>query len=132
MSDLVTQTALEAEFLVSCLCAGWCGTCRDYAEGFEALPGKFPEVGFVWVDVEDEAEVAGDIDVENFPTLVIQRGTDVLFCGPMLPQHRLLERLLETFMAQSAEESAGYARGTPERLGWQGLADVRTRLARGD
>ncbi|MEN3110116.1 thioredoxin family protein [Uliginosibacterium paludis] len=120
--------AKEAEFLVACLCAAWCGTCREYAPGFEALKDRFPDAGFVWVDVEDESDIAGDVDVENFPTVVIQRGHDVLFCGPMLPQARLLERLLETLLTQTADESAAYARGTAERLAWQGLADIRSRL----
>ena len=121
--------ANEPEFFVACLCAAWCGTCREYREGFDALSQRYPAVRFAWVDVEDQPEAVDDLDVENFPTLVIQRGTRVLFCGPMLPQHHLLERLIETFLAQSTEESARYAQGTPERLAWQGLADVRSRLS---
>lgn len=117
-----------AEFLVSCLCAAWCGTCRDYRAGFDALALRFPEIAFVWVDVEDQAEVLDDLDVENFPSIVIQRDAHVLFCGPMLPQHHLLERLIETFVAQSRAESAAYACGNAERLSWQGLADIRSRL----
>lgn len=54
---------------------------------------------------------------------------DVLFCGTMLPQHRLLERLLETLIAQTPDESAAYARGNAERLAWQGIADIRSRLS---
>lgn len=123
--------ALGAEFLVACLCAQWCGTCREYRPGFEALAAKLPDVGFVWVDVEDEAEVVDEIDVDNFPTLVIQRGSDVLFCGPMLPQIHLLERLIETFCAQSMDESIAYARGNSTRLAWQGVGDVRSRLEAG-
>lgn len=122
--------ASKAEFLVACLCAAWCGTCREYRDGFEALQGRFPELGFVWVDVEEQAEVADELDVENFPTLVIQRASHVLFCGPMLPQHFLLERLIETFLAQSEEVSAAYAVGTAERRSWQGVADIRSRLPR--
>lgn len=118
----------EAEYLVACLCARWCGTCRDYLPGFEALKKRFPVVGFEWVDVEDEPEIVGDVDVENFPTLVIQRGSHVLFCGPMLPQTYLLERLVETYLAQSEAESVAYAHGSAERRAWQGVADVRSRL----
>lgn len=117
-----------AEWLVSCLCAHWCGTCRDYRTGFEALAERFPQIGFVWVDVEDEPEIVGDIDVENFPTLVIQRGSLVLFCGPMLPQSYLLERLIESYLAQSDAESRAYAGANRERSDWQGLADVRSRI----
>lgn len=125
----MSENAKSAKFLVACLCAEWCGTCREYRPGFEALTQKFPQAGFVWIDVEDEPEVVDDIDVDNFPTLVIQRGGLVLFCGPMLPQIHLLERLIETFMAQSEEEAARYALGTPERAGWQELADIRSRLS---
>lgn len=118
----------EAEFLVACLCAQWCGTCREYRAGFDALKARFPNLAFVWVDVEDEPDVVEDLDVENFPTVVIQRRHDVLFCGPMLPQHHLLERMIATYLAQTPEESAAYATGTPERSAWQGLADIRARL----
>ncbi|MFA9439156.1 thioredoxin family protein [Uliginosibacterium sp. sgz301328] len=119
---------LTAEFLVTCLCAQWCGSCREYRPSFEALAGKRPGVAYAWVDVEDEAEVAGDVDVDNFPTLVIQRGEHVLFCGPMIPDVRALDRLLASFMEQDAATSAAYAIGTPERRAWQGVADVRSRL----
>ena len=124
----VSGTVGEAEFLVSCLCAQWCGTWREYRDGFDALVQRFPDVAFVWVDVEDEPEVVDDLDVENFPTVVIQRGNAVLFCGPMLPQHHLLERMIAIYLAQTPEESAAYAVGTPERSAWQGLADIRSRL----
>lgn len=118
------------EFLIACLCAEWCGTCREYRPAFEALRARFPQAGFAWIDIEDEPEVAGDVDVENFPTLVIQRGALVLFCGPMLPQIGLLERLIETFLTQDAETSARYAVGNAERAAWQGVADIRSRLSR--
>jgi thiol-disulfide isomerase/thioredoxin len=119
-----------SEFFVACLCAAWCGSCREYQPAFAALAKTRPDVGFVWVDVEDHAEIAGDVDVENFPTLVIQRGHDVLFAGPTLPEAGILARLLDSFAAQSPDESARYAQGSEERRAWQGLADVRSRLER--
>lgn len=117
-----------AAFLVACLCAQWCGSCRDYRVDFDAFAARFPDVQCAWVDVEDEPEIAGDIDIENFPTLVIQRGADVLFCGAMQPYINQLERLLQTFIDQTPEESQRYARANDERRAWQGLADVRSRL----
>ncbi|GAB2182394.1 hypothetical protein DLREEDagrD3_26170 [Denitratisoma sp. agr-D3] len=110
------------EFLVACLCAEWCGTCRDYRAGFEAMAADFPNARFRWLDIEDENAGLEDFDVENFPTLLIQRGDDVLFFGTMLPQHHHLHRLLETFCQQTAEESHAYAHKTEERQGWQQLS----------
>lgn len=58
-----------------CLCAEWCGSCREYRSGFRPWPKEFPEVSFAWLD-EDEI---GDLDIENFPTLLIHRGASILF-----------------------------------------------------
>lgn len=119
---------LEAEFLVACLCAAWCDTCREYRSGFHALANTFPDAAFVWLDVEDDARLIGDIEVENFPTLLIQRGDAVLFFGVMLPQPDQLKRLVQTFISQSASEAAKYIQGSAERRSWQGVCNVRQRL----
>jgi len=83
------------EFLVACLCAAWCDTCVAYRSGFLAMAQRFPRAEFRWVDVEDDAEAVEDIEVENFPTILVKRGADTLFEGVMLPHHEHLQRLLE-------------------------------------
>ena len=83
------------EFLVACLCAAWCDTCTAYRPGFMAMAERFPRAEFRWVDVEDEAEAVEDIEVENFPTLLVRRGGETLFQGVLLPHHSHLERLLQ-------------------------------------
>lgn len=88
----------DAEFLIFCLCAAWCGTCRDYRGVFDALAARHPTAGFVWIDVEDDADWAGDLDVDNFPTLVVQRHEAVLFQGPILPQPGIVERMVESLL----------------------------------
>jgi len=81
-------------FVVSCLCAEWCDTCVDYRPGFLALAQKFPQAEFRWIDIEDQADEVGDLEVENFPTIRVMRGSEVLFHGAQLPIHAHLERLL--------------------------------------
>ena len=112
-------------FAVICLCAQWCGTCRDYRAGFDALAAQFPTVRFSWLDIEEQADALGDLDIENFPTVYIRRGDSVLFFGTMLPYVSNLQRLIETFVEQTAEQSRDYARATPERAGWQDDDDLR-------
>ena len=112
-------------FLVICLCAQWCGTCRDYRAGFDALALEFPGVRFSWLDIEEQADALGDLDIENFPTLYIRRGDAVLFFGTMLPHVNNLRRLIETFQEQSPEQSRNYSCSAPERLGWQNDPDLR-------
>ena len=80
---------------VSCLCAAWCDTSTEYRPGFLALAPKFPAAKFRWIDIEDEADEVGDLEVENFPTVRVTRDGQVLFHGTLLPIHAHLERLLE-------------------------------------
>jgi thioredoxin 1 len=86
------------EFRVACLCALWCDTCGEYRPGFEALAKAFPEADFVWLDVEDDAGEVGDLEVENFPTIQVKRGGEVVFYGVMLPRHEHLSRLLKELL----------------------------------
>ncbi len=117
----------DAEWLVVCLCAGWCGTCREYRPGFEALAADFPDAAFAWIDPEADAELAGDYDVENFPALLIQRADRVLFYGTLPPHTVHLRRLLAKLRADSPEQSRAHAEATEERRSWQAL-DIRKRL----
>ncbi len=89
-----------------CLCAAWCGTCGIYRPLFDELARAHPGVRFEWVDIEDESDIAGDLDVETFPTLLIADGERALFLGPLLPQAPVLARLLASLQA-AAPGSAG-------------------------
>ena len=91
---------------VVCLCAAWCGVCRQYAPDFESLQAKYPQVRFVWLDVEDRADLVGDVDVETFPTLLIGRGDQPMFLGPLLPQIKVLDRLLGSLLQGEAASAS--------------------------
>ena len=123
--DTSEDRLFSKEFLVICLCAEWCGTCRDYRAGFNDLATQFPGAKFCWLDIEDQADDMGDLDVENFPTLFIQRRESILFFGTMLPHLTHLRRLIETFHEQTLEESRNYVQSNRERLGWQVNQDLR-------
>jgi thioredoxin 1 len=82
--------------LVVCLCAEWCGVCRDYRSRFEQVQAKFAQVQFLWIDVEDDADLLHPLDVENFPTLLIAVGNEPRFFGPITPHMETLERLVKS------------------------------------
>ena len=50
---------------VFCLCAQWCGTCREYQPLFDQLAINMPQARFVWVDVEEHDALLGELDIEN-------------------------------------------------------------------
>lgn len=106
-----------------CLCAAWCGTCGIYRPLFDELARAHPDVRFEWVDIEDDADIAGDLDVETFPTLLIADGQRARFLGPLLPQAPVLARLLASL--RSATPGAAGAGGDA-----QSVFD-RVRAARG-
>ena len=88
--------AAEVPLTVACLCAQWCRTCDGYREVFDQVLLAVNEMGVrgMWVDVEDQADALGAIDVENFPTVLIARGDEVLFFGPITPHAQTLQRLV--------------------------------------
>lgn len=112
--DLLNRLAAPQAILVACLCADWCGTCREYRPKFAQLASHFPRCVFVWIDIEETPELAGDEDIENFPTLLIQSAAGIAFYGPMLPHIGHLERLLETVIQADAGE---YRANGPDVLG---------------
>ena len=86
--------------LVACLCAAWCGSCREYRATFEAVSSRFAgQADFAWVDVEDEADALGDLDIEDFPTLLLADADATLFLGPVTPQAQTAERLVRSALA---------------------------------
>ena len=90
----------QATWWVACLCAAWCGVCRDWQPLFLEQARAHPHMRFAWVDVEDEDDAMGDVDIETFPTLLIARGAEVLYLAPIPPSAKQFARLLATLQAQ--------------------------------
>jgi len=80
--------------LVVCLCATWCNTCTEFQRTFDELARLRPDARFAWLDLDDDSDLAGDADVENFPTLAVFRGDAPLFYGVTMPQPGVVERTL--------------------------------------
>ena len=114
--------------LVACLCAAWCDACRDYRLNFEALAARHPDKHFVWIDIEDHADFLGDLEVENFPTLLIQRADQVAFFGSVPPALQLADRLVLAQAAKSRDELAAEIGASVEQQRWQNEIHLRRRL----
>ena len=106
-------TNSSPRLMVACLCAQWCGTCREYQPLFDQLQAEFPHTRFLWVDVEDESDLVDPVDVENFPTVLIARGEQALFFGTLTPHLETLRRLIQNHI----EPSTSAATALPEAIG---------------
>ncbi|MBC3874920.1 thioredoxin family protein [Undibacterium flavidum] len=87
----------ENQWLITCLCAAWCDTCQSYRNSFDDLQALHQDKCFAWIDIEDHANLVDDLDIENFPTILIEYQHKVLFLGTMLPDAGLVHRLVKSF-----------------------------------
>jgi thioredoxin-like negative regulator of GroEL len=97
----MTEPESAASWQVVCLCAAWCGVCREWDAIFRELAATHPEARFAWVDIEDEDEAMGEVEVETFPTVLVAHAGRVLFLGPVQPSAAQLSRLVARLQAQA-------------------------------
>ena len=91
------HTPFTEPIWVACLCAAWCGTCREYRATFDSVAAASPDARFLWIDVEDEADLVDPVEIENFPTLLIAVQGEPAFFGPLTPHRETLVRLVRSF-----------------------------------
>lgn len=119
----------DTSWTVACFCAQWCGACRNWLDPFTGLSEKYPDATFVWIDIEDHADLLGDLDIDNFPCLLIQYGDIVNFFGAIHPEQKVLERLFLNHYASRPGEMKGWVNASPERIAWQEDANLRQMLS---
>ena len=99
---------MSGRLLVACLCAEWCGSCRDYRATFAALAERFSaDADFAWIDIEDESDALGDPDNENFPTLLLADAGGLRFLGAVTPHAATAERLVQNALAGALPSIGG-------------------------
>jgi hypothetical protein len=107
---------------VACLCAAWCRLCDDYAPLFQQVAAEWRDCGVAlqwhWIDIEDEADLLGDMDVETFPTLIIADQRHVRFAGPLMPQPETLRRVARATLAGANLTDARWPAVSPATEGF--------------
>jgi len=91
--DLRDDVAID----VACLCAAWCRTCEAYRPMVQRVamslaPGRWR---WHWIDVEDDADWVGNLEIETFPTWVVAGPEGLRFAGVLLPHEDTLRRTLK-------------------------------------
>lgn len=77
---------------------------------------RSPSAGPLRLDIEDEDELVGDIDIETFPTLLVGSSDRVLFFGAVVPTPDLLTRLLASLDGSDPPVSSPHAEALLQRL----------------
>lgn len=125
---ILEKTLTDSSWIVACFCAHWCGACRGWRPAFEKLAGKYPDIVFLWIDIEDHADLLGDLDIENFPSLLIQYGDIVNFFGCIHPDAGVAERLLKSQLDTGIDEMRRLASSNEEHACWQKDVNLRRLL----
>lgn len=79
--DKIFQETLEKEdgIVLVDFWAAWCGPCKAFAPVFEQAAEKNPDVTFLKVDTEANQGLAGALQIQAIPTLMIFRDGILLF-----------------------------------------------------
>jgi thioredoxin 1 len=106
----MAPTVPPTRWRLACLCAAWCRLCDAYEPVLRQVAAEWGAVGgglqLHWIDIEDEAELVGDFEVETFPTLVVLDDDRVRFAGPLTPQADTLRRVLRATIDDLAPDAA--------------------------
>jgi thioredoxin 1 len=75
--------------------ASWCAPCRAFAPVFEKASDAHPDITFGKIDTEAQKELAGEVDIQAIPTLMLFRDGVPLFreAGALPPA--ALEELIQ-------------------------------------
>jgi thioredoxin reductase (NADPH) len=95
LAALRAKLRQDPRFVVIGLCAAWCSTCGEFEDAFDRLAQERPDALFLWLDIEDDSAIVGDVDVENFPTLAVYRDGVTAHFGISPPQEAVVRRVLE-------------------------------------
>ncbi len=122
---LLAASMTDSSWTVACFCAQWCGACRNWFEPFKTLSEKYPDLNFIWIDIEDHADLLDTLEIDNFPCLLIQYGDIVNFFGAIHPDIKVAERLLLNHQSSRLEEMKGWVLASKDRIQWQEEANLR-------
>ena len=93
----ITSRLEAGALLVACLCSLRCPKCEQCWPEFLAESEARREMCFVWVDVDDNADLVAEFaDLSRLPLLLVQREEDVLFLGAITPERSAMAKAIET------------------------------------
>lgn len=118
-------------WLFVCFCAGWCNSCREYLPQLKKLAKARKDVHFIWVDIEEHADMLGDLDIYKFPSILIQYDNTVAFYSCIHPDAALSERVLQSMIDTPIEEHLQKIQEDKEHQQWQNDWNFLTLLKNG-
>ena len=112
----MTDQRIASPVHVACLCAAWCRVCEGYQAVFDEVrrgwAGPEAHIHWHWIDLEDESERVGDLDIETFPMLLVADAQGVRFAGPITMTGAMALGTTCRAMRRASESPASQAAST--------------------
>ena len=84
--------------------APWCGPCRMFGPVFEKAAENHPEMTFAKVNTEEEQALAGALQIQSIPTLMVLRDGVLVYRQPGALPAKALDQLIETVEGLDMDE----------------------------
>lgn len=99
--EQILKDAIEAQdgIVLVDFWAEWCGPCKMFGPIFERVSEKHPDIKFLKVDTEAQPGIAGALQIQAIPTLMLFRDGILLFRDA----GALPEAALEDIIKQASE-----------------------------
>jgi thioredoxin len=82
--------------------AEWCPPCKKFSPVFEKIKGEFPDIEFVKIEADSNAEFLNHYAIRSIPTILItDDGDSVLFQHAGILSEANFRNLVSTFFLQS-------------------------------
>jgi thiol-disulfide isomerase/thioredoxin len=92
------------DLYVTCFCAAWCRTCDAYDAVMQELRAHYGDkVALRWMDIEEQSDLLDEMDIENFPTLLVADAQHTYFFGPVLPYVAAAKQLIDRGLTQELD-----------------------------
>lgn len=91
----IKETIDQNEMIFIDFWAPWCGPCKRFAPVFEAIAEKNPDIKFVKVNTDEEADLAGQFGVMSIPTLGVFKDKELIFLQPGALPEDVLEEVVQ-------------------------------------
>jgi thiol-disulfide isomerase/thioredoxin len=75
--EQVKQLQSEGKKLLVQYTAMWCGPCKALTPRLTTLSSNYPDITFVKVDVDENMDEIGELEIRSVPTIMIYNG-DIL------------------------------------------------------
>lgn len=84
--------------------ASWCAPCKQFANTYEKIASKYPDIVFAKINIEEEHELAETFHIRSIPHLMVfKQGIAIYSEAGSMPESILTELVQQAITADVSE-----------------------------